>query len=138
MCSIQRRGSPDGKLLAYTEERPDQGSDILILPIDGDRKPRTFLATASNERNPTISPDGRWVAYESDETGHFEVFITSFPEAGRRWQVSDGGGSHPVWRRDAREIVYRAGDRLMSVAITAAPAPQPGRPRELVKLHSPG
>ncbi|MGE5245301.1 MAG: protein kinase domain-containing protein, partial [Betaproteobacteria bacterium] len=126
--------SPDGKLLAYREDRPDTGSDIFILPLDGDRKPFPFLATPVNERSPAFSPDGRSIAYESDETGHFEVFVAPFPGPGRRLQISNGGGVLPAWRHDGREIVYSNGDRVMSVAVAGGSPLRFDQPRELVRL----
>ena len=126
--------SPDGKLLAYTEDRPDTASDLFVMPMDGDRKPVAFVATPFNERDPMFSPDGRWIAYASDETGQFEVFVAAYPGPGRRWQVSNGGGSRPLWTSGGREIVYRSGGRLMSVAVATSPSFQATPAREIVKL----
>jgi len=126
--------SPDGKLLAYTEDRPDTASDLFVMPMDGDRKPVAFVATPFNERDPMFSPDGRWIAYDSDETGQFEVFVAAYPGPGRRWQVSNGGGRRPRWTSGGREIVYRRGDRLMSVAVATSPSFQATPAREIVKL----
>ena len=126
--------SPDGTLLAYTQDHPDTGSDILIVPLSGDRKPSPFLATRVHERSPAFSPDGRWLAFESDETGQFEVFVTPYPGPGRKWQVSQGGGMRPAWRRDGREIVYQNKDVLMAVAVSATSSLDFAAPRELLKL----
>jgi hypothetical protein len=126
--------SPDGALFAYEEDRPQTGADIFIARLDGREPPVPFLATRVNERAPQFSPDGRWIAFESDETGRFEVFVTPYPGAGRKWQVSDSGGIVPMWRRDGREIVYRNGNRLMSVAIRGLSPLVTDRPHELTKL----
>lgn len=81
-----------------------------------------------------FSPDGHWIAFESDETGHLEVFVAAYPGPGRKWQISNGGGRRPLWMRNGREIVYANGDRLMTVAVTPAATFQPGSPREIVRL----
>ncbi len=126
--------SRDGKLLAYEEDRPGTGSDIFVVPLEGRRTPVPFMATRVNERSPQFSPDGRWIAFESDETGRFEVFVAPYPGPGRKWQLSDGGGSLPGWRRDGREIVYRNGNQLMSVNVTNLTPFESSRPRPLVAL----
>jgi Tol biopolymer transport system component len=126
--------SPDGKLLVYTQDRPETGSDLFILPFEGNRQPVRFLATPVNERWAVFSPDGRWIAYTSDETGQFEVFVVPYPGPGRRWQVSQGGGVRPAWRSDGREIVYYNVDRLMAVGVRGGSLFQAEPPRELVKL----
>lgn len=126
--------SPDGKTLVYTEDRPDSGSDLFVLAIDGDRKPVPFLATPRNERTPVFSPDGHWIAYLSDETGQFEVFVTAYPGPGPKWQISSKGGALPAWGRDGREIVYRENDRLMTVSVEPGSPPRFGRPAPLLTL----
>lgn len=126
--------SPDGKLLVYTHYRPETSGDLFLVPIGGDRPPVPFLATPVNERLPAFSPDGRWIAYTSDETGQFEVFVTPYPGPGRRWQVSQGGGVAPAWRSDGREIVYNNTERLMAVDVAAGSPFRAGPPRELAKL----
>jgi Tol biopolymer transport system component len=126
--------SPDGKLLAYTHYRPETSGDLFLLPIGGSRQPVPFLATPVNERSPAFSPDGRWIAYTSDETGQFEVFVTPYPGPGRRWQVSRGGGVAPAWRSDGREIVYNNADRLLAVDVRGGSVFEAAPPRELLKL----
>ena len=80
-----------------------------------------FLKTEFDEHAPDLSPDGRFVAYVSDEGGEFEVYVQRFPEGGRRWQVSTQGGLQPRWRGDGKELFYVEGDTLMAVAVTTAP-----------------
>ena len=129
--------SPDGKLLAYTEDRPETAGDIFLLPLEGARKPIPFLATPFDERRPAFSPDGRWITYESNETGRFEVFAMPYPGPGRKWQVSNGGGLRPTWSRDGTEIVYATDDmtRLMAVRVkSTASTIDPGVPSELLNL----
>ncbi len=104
--------SPDGKTLAYNE-----GGDIWLLPLEGDRKPRPFFQSRFTEGQPAFSPDGRWVAHTSDESGRYEVWVRPYPGPGGKWQISTDGGEEPVWSRDGREIFYRNGQKWMVAAI---------------------
>jgi serine/threonine-protein kinase len=116
--------SLDGKRLAYSEANPDTGSDIWTLPIEGSDsdhpkvgKPEPFLRTAANELLPALSPDGRWMAYASDESGDLEVYVRPFPGPGSKWRISTAGGTRPVWSRSARELAYETFEgRLMMVS----------------------
>ena len=113
--------SPDGtRLLVYGDPTNTQKDDIGIVSLDAgaDRAVKPFLTTMFDERNAEVSPDGRWVAYESDESGQPEVYVRPFPsvDAGR-WQVSTGGGTQPLWARNGRELFYRSGDAVMSVPV---------------------
>src|SRR5438093_827724 len=80
--------SPDGRYLLYCEVNPQTKLDLWVLPLGGHEKPRPFLRTAFNEDWPQFSPDGRWVVYVSDESGRNEVYVTSFPQAEGKWQIS--------------------------------------------------
>lgn len=92
--------------------------DLWLLPLEGERKPQLFLQTQFTEWQATISPDGRWVAYSSDESGRFEIYVATFPQFERKWQVSVAGGSEPQWRRDGKELFFVAGDKkLMAVEV---------------------
>jgi Tol biopolymer transport system component len=119
--------SPDGRFIAYATIRPKTRSDIWLVPTTGDRTPTPFLQTAFEERGARISPDGRWMAYSSNESGNDAVYVTRFPQAGAKWSVSPKGGAFPIWRRDGRELFYRApGGQLMAVPIAAGAEFQPG------------
>jgi dipeptidyl aminopeptidase/acylaminoacyl peptidase len=113
--------SPDGRLVLYITENPKTGVDLLALPVGastGDRKPFPVVQTPFDETAGQFSPDGRWIAYESNESGPVEVYVQPFPELGDKWQVSTAGGSQPRWRRDGKELFYVAPDaRLMAVSI---------------------
>jgi Tol biopolymer transport system component len=110
--------SPDGRLLLYNSVGPQTGNDLVVLPISGDRKPTPFLQTQFNEARGRFSPDGRWMAYQSDESGRMEVYVAPFPGPGGKWQVSTAGGTFPRWRNDGAEIFYLApGNRLMAAPV---------------------
>jgi len=115
--------SPDGKRLAFMEQGGGTGYDIWTLPIEfgnGDNpkpgKPEPFLRTASAEMYPAFSPDGRWLAYSSTDSGHMEVYVRPFPGPGGKWQISNGGGLFPMWSPKARELFYRSTDNRIMVA----------------------
>ena len=96
--------------------------DIWILPLAGDRKPFPFLRTPFDEGPALFSPDGRWIAYNSDETGRNEIYVAPFPGPGGKWQVSSDGGSNPRWRRDGTELFYVSPDqKVMAVGVRAGP-----------------
>ena len=122
--------SPDGQLLAFIEANPTTGYDIWVLRLS-DRKAQPFLRTPSNESAPQFSADGHWLAYVSDESGRFEVYVQPYPSAGGKWQVSADGGTEPVWNRNGRELFYRSGDKMMAVEITTQPGFSAGAPKML-------
>jgi len=107
--------SPDGRELAVTALDPQSRTraDIWMVPLAGDHKPRPFLATPFTESGATFSPNGRWIAYESDESGRAEVFVTPYPGPGGKWQVSQNGGSDPQWRRDGGALYFRTLDNML-------------------------
>jgi Tol biopolymer transport system component len=122
--------SPDGQLLAFTEVNPTTGNDILVLRIS-DRNVQPFLRTPFNEADPRFSPDGRSIAYLSDESGRSEVYVQPYPGPGGKSQVSRDGGTEPVWNRNGRELFYRNGNKMMAVEITTQPNFALGNPRVL-------
>ena len=122
--------SRDGRLLAFTEINPTTGYDIWVLRLD-DRKPQLFLRTPSYESAPSFSPDGHWLAYVSDESGQFEVYVQPYPGPGGEYQISTDGGTEPVWNPKGQELFYRSGDRMMAVEVTTQPSFSLGKPRML-------
>jgi Tol biopolymer transport system component len=129
--------SHDGRALLYSAASPKTASDLLMLPLDGERKALPIVNGAFNESDGRFSPDVRYVAYVSDESGRNEVYVQTFPPAEGKWQISAGGGTRPRWRRDGRELFFLSPDgMLMSVEIQkTASAPQLGPPRMLLPLH---
>ena len=110
--------SPDAKYLTVLVTNQETRGDLILLPLQEEGEPRVFRQTEFNESGSKISPDGRWVVYHSDESGSFEIYVTTFPEAGRRWQVSSNVGVYPEWRADGREIVYTEfGGDLVAVQV---------------------
>ena len=108
--------SPDGRTLAFTQmDDPERGSDIYVLPLDGGGKPHALVRTKFSEGSPKFSPDGKWLAYSSNESGAPEVYAMAYPQPGPTIQLSTRGGTDPMWRHDGRELYYRAGDQMMAV-----------------------
>jgi serine/threonine-protein kinase len=119
---------PTGKFLAFTEQNPTTRLDIMILPVEGDEasgwrigQPTVFLDSASSEDEPMFSPDGRWLAYSSDESGQQQVYVRAFPGAGSLQQISNGGGAFPSWSRTRSELLFRDPNtqQIMAVSYTA-------------------
>lgn len=111
--SIPSDWSRDGKYILYT-----QGKDLWFVTPQ-DMKSSLFLKAPSALRNGQFSPDGKWVAYASNESGRWEIYVTSFPEARGKWQVSTGGGEQPRWRGDGKELFYLSSDyKLMATPVT--------------------
>ena len=108
--------SPDGKLLAYMENNPETQGDIWVLPLDGG-DPFPYRNTEFLEASPVFSPDGRWLAYSSTESGEQEVYVQSYPDPTEgRQRVSADGGAEPIWAHDGSELFYRNGDQMMSAS----------------------
>ncbi len=109
---------PDGRLLVFNEQHPVTGWDIWVLPMSGD--PQPLLVTPAVELGPRFSPDGRWLAYFSDESGRKEVYVRPFPDVNEmRWTISTVGGWSPVWSRDGQELFYMNGAAVMAVPVEA-------------------
>jgi Tol biopolymer transport system component len=111
--------SPDGRFLVYYVPDPKTGTDLWILPQDT-RVPFVFLKTAANELWGQFSPNAHWVAYQSNETGRYEIYVRPFPARGRAFPISTAGGVYPRWSRDGKELYFIAPDaKMMAVAIRA-------------------
>jgi Tol biopolymer transport system component len=132
--------SRDGHFLLYLAVNRQTRNDLWVLPLDGDRKPFPFLRTEFDETQGRFSPDARWIAYMSNESGRPEVYVRPFSppsaatpaETGGKWMVSKGGGNNPVWRGDGKDLMYVAPDgKVMAVELTANTAFQPGVPKAL-------
>ncbi len=124
--------SPDGRFIVYENVDPTTKMDIYLRPTVGDSTSRPFLKTEFRESHASVSPDSRWIAYASDESGRAEVYVQTFPEPGGRWQVSNGGGDQPMWRRDGEELFYMAPDKnLMAVDVTGGATFEAGVPSPL-------
>ena len=131
--------SRDGKWLLYTVVDPRTGVDLWSLPMSGEHTPQVVLQTPFNEARARFSPDGRWIAYQSDESGRPEVYVASFQGTAGKWQISADGGSDPDWSPDGRELFYLARDqRLMSVSITPGETLAPGTPQPLFRVQTEG
>jgi Tol biopolymer transport system component len=113
------------------------GLAIWLLPLVGDRKPRPLLETPHNAGTAVLSPDGRWIAYDSDESGQWEVYVQPYPGLAEKWQVSTGGGNVPIWTRNGGELVYiTAAEKVMAVAVTDQPRFHTGNPTLLFEAKS--
>jgi eukaryotic-like serine/threonine-protein kinase len=131
--------SPDGRSLLYYVPDPKTGTDLWVLP-EATRLPFIFLKTEANELWGQFSPDGRWVAYQSNETGRYEIYVRPFPAAGGPIPISTGGGVYPRWSRDGKELYFIAPDsKLMAVPIRAtATLLEPGMPTMLFQTQRVG
>jgi eukaryotic-like serine/threonine-protein kinase len=124
--------SNDGRFIIFQTYTQKTGGDIWVLPLAGDLKPYPLLETEFEETQAFFSPDGRWFAYTSNETGRTEVYVQSFPQTGGKWLISTAGGSQPHWRGDGKELFYIAPDKtLMAVDINAGFTLETSTPRAL-------
>jgi Tol biopolymer transport system component len=134
--------SPDGRFLLYNSAQ--NNGDLMVLPMTEDqktrqRKPFPFISTPFNEQSGAFSPDGKWVAYQSNESGRNEIYVRPFPGPGPQWQVSTGGGISARWRKDGKELYYIGPDyKLRAVAAsTQGGTFVPGTPEALFQTHIP-
>ncbi len=139
--------SRDGRFLLYGHVNQKTGMDLEVFPLGpglggGERKPFVFLQSQFTERNGQFSPDGRWVAYASNDTGRYEVYVQSFSPApgggggAGKWQISSGGGDQPRWRRDGKELFYLSPDgTLMAVEVKAGAGFERGTPKALFRTR---
>ena len=128
--------SPDGRHVLFTSRGDDpSGWNIWALPLSGERKPIPLVKTQFAELWATMSPDGKYLAYQSNESGRAQVYVQEFPEARNKWQISTEGGVEPFWRKDGRELFYRAGARLMAVPVQTGASFTAGNPVELFQTR---
>jgi Tol biopolymer transport system component len=126
--------SPDGRAMIYTMVDLKTRGDLWVMPLDGDRKPRAFLQTPFAESSALISPDGRWVAYSSDESGRLEVYVRPFSGPGGKYQISADGGSEAAWSPKGNELFYRTGgqhEKMMGVDVQTQGTFVAGKPHLL-------
>jgi len=115
--------SPDGGLILFRRSGLGTGNDIWIKPMRPEAPPRAFLATPASEIDAVLSPNGRWLAYASDESGRFEVYVTAFPSGAGKWAISTTGGRLPQWRRDGLELFYLSAENELMAVTTRPSAP---------------
>ena len=128
--------SADGQSIAFSSQGKGTAFDIWIMPASGDRKPHPWLQTPFSELNAVFSPDGRYMAYQSNESGRQEIYVQSFPGPGGKWQVSSNGGNQPHWRGDGKELFYRSPDqKIMAVDVTTGATFEAGVPKPLFSVH---
>jgi Tol biopolymer transport system component len=129
--------SSDGKVLVFGKGRSGT-RDLWVLPLSGDRKPFPYLATAYDEWQAKLSPNGRWLAYATNESGDYQVIVRPFPDAaGGKFQISPDGGSAPRWRKDGRELYYvDSQGRIVAVPVSTDAAFRFDKPMRLVNLPS--
>jgi Tol biopolymer transport system component len=120
--------SPDGRVLLSTDSNPDTGFDIWEVPVDGSSRPRPLVVAPLRQSDTRFSPDGRWLAYESAESGRAEVYVRPHRGSDRRWTISTEGGSVPLWSQMGREIVYMNGTKILAVPVATTPTFKAGVP----------
>jgi Tol biopolymer transport system component len=131
--------SPDGRYLVYLRRSGGQPStDLWALPLFGDRKPIPIVETAFLKNGAAVSPDGKWLAYQTNESGRNEVYITAFPGGGAKWQVSTNGGAASRWRKDGKELFFLdPTDNIVAVDVNiSGKAPQLGVPHALFQANA--
>jgi len=128
--------SRDGQWLLFATQSPKTARDLWALPMNGEKKPVAVAQTVYEEADARFSPDGRWIAYTSNESGRFEIYVQPFPGPGKRTQISTGGGRMPQWRRDGKELFYLSADsRLMAQSVVLnGPKAEPGTAMALLSL----
>ena len=128
----------DGRFLIEGVQDTTRHNSIWVLPLFGDRKPFPYLQSEFNERQAKLSPDGRWLAYASDETSRYEIYVQSFPTPGQKSLISTNGGTYPAWSRDGKELFFIGADRkLMATAVQTGATFKGGVPKPLFETRLP-
>jgi eukaryotic-like serine/threonine-protein kinase len=134
--------TPDGTALIFRQQTPPKlgtppGMDLVLLPLEGERRPRPLVQTPFDELNGEVSRDGHWLAYQSNESGRDEIYVRPFPNVdGGKWQVSTNGGTQPLWARNGQELFYESMGALMQVPLTVGSTFEAGTPRKLFAVPS--
>ena len=137
VLNIPYSWSRDGRLLAIARLAPATAAELCVLRLDDDSTTRSgatppvFTRTRAADGAPQLSPDGRWMAYASEESGRREIYVQAYPGPGGRWQISSDGGNEPLWSANGRELFYRSGGRMMVVDISTEGESLAGKPRQL-------
>jgi Tol biopolymer transport system component len=127
--------SSDGRYVLYQVLSSDSGFDIWLLPMTGsDHTPKPLVRTPFQEGRAQFSPDGHWIAYQSDESGRPEIYVSSFEGPPGKWQVSTAGGTDPAWSADGKELFYLESDRMMTVPVQLGATFTPGTPHPLFRV----
>jgi serine/threonine protein kinase len=126
--------APDGQNIIFSVPAAESGNDLWLLPLTQGGKPEKFIASPAEQMHGNFSPDGHLVAYTSNESGKFEVYVETFPRSDRRWPVSTKGGYEPRWRADGSEIYYLSEDRKL-MAVSVGPGPSFGVPKVLFQTR---
>lgn len=135
--SVPTSWSSDGRYIAYDDQVPPARRDVMVVDLTDGRRTSALVQTPSDEHTGRFSPDMRYLAYVSNDSGIAEVYLQTFPEAATKTRVSRGGGLAPVWARNGRELYYINGDAMMAVPITTSPQLTVGQPRVLFRRTLP-
>src|SRR5262249_23694744 len=127
--------APDSTRLVFTETSPKSGQDIMTLRLDGSRQALPLIQTPFSESNGVVSPDGRWFAYDANDSGTYQIYVRPFPDVTRgEWQVSTSGGRQPAWARSGRELFWVTPDgAVMGAAVAGGPTWTAGAPMKLLE-----
>ncbi len=123
--------SPNGRYIFFMVQNNATRQDVYYIDLNGDKKLTPFIQSPANEAGAVLSPNGKWLAYQSDESGRYEVYVIAFPGPGGKWQVSNGGGGSPFWSADGKQLYYTIGDKLMMAPIQNVETFQFGAPSAL-------